>query len=180
MQSPSKPGKSPPAKWGDRVPPSADDKTKNANLAKENATLTRELGNYREEWVVVGIETHAPEKARLRIVENYKQALKLTDGLLKKTPEWSMALAMKALVLVRLGRRDEGMQLCARLEAIAQKLEGSGVGGGASAEAIKKLLDEQQKRWARARPARLAAPPWRRPRSQLAARAAGLLWLPLS
>ena len=71
-------------------------------------------------------------------------------------------------------------ELCARLEAIAQKLEGSGVGGGASAEAIKKLLDEQQKRWARARPARLAAPPWRRPRSQLAARAAGLLWLPLS
>ena len=51
-------------------------------------------------------------------------------------------------------------ELCARLEAIAQKLEGSGVGGGASAEAIKKLLDEQQKRWARARPARRAAPPF--------------------
>ena len=48
--------------------------------------------------------------------QNYKQALKLTDGLLKKAPNWGMACAMKALVLVRMDRRDEGMRLCAQLE----------------------------------------------------------------
>eukprot|EP01048_Picozoa_sp_COSAG05_P043605 COSAG05_NODE_24209_length_253_cov_0.662338_1_plen_57_part_10 len=42
--------------------------------------------------------------------QNYKQALKLTDGLLKKAPNWGMARAMKALVLVRMDRRDEGMR----------------------------------------------------------------------
>jgi hypothetical protein len=49
--------------------------------------------------------------------QNYKLALKLTDGILKKTPGWALVRAMKALVLVRMERREEGTALVAALAA---------------------------------------------------------------
>jgi len=46
--------------------------------------------------------------------QNYKQGLKFCDALLKKKPE-PLVRAMKALVLVRMGRAAEGLKLCEQL-----------------------------------------------------------------
>jgi len=50
---------------------------------------------------------------------NHKQALKIATSLLVKSPEWPMAMAMRALVLMRLHRVEEGLAQCERTAASA-------------------------------------------------------------
>ncbi|KAL0097689.1 N-acetyltransferase B complex non catalytic subunit-domain-containing protein [Phycomyces blakesleeanus] len=46
----------------------------------------------------------------------YKQALQLVTKMLKKTPDWPLIKALKALVLVRTGKENEASELCKQVK----------------------------------------------------------------